>query len=269
MDIKTNLKLWNEKYNWANEGEEWSTAWGGSAMEWYGSILPRIHSFVPAGTILEIGPGFGRWTKFLIYLCKKLILVDLSEKCIQACKNKFGEHLNILYYVNDGKSLEMIPDDSIDFVFSFDSLVHAEEDVIELYLNQLQRKITKEGFGFIHHANIGEYRTYFQLIERIPIRTRQLLKRVSIIEKDDHRRAYSMTARKFRTSAEKAGLRIISQEIINWGTKRLIDCISIFVRKDSNLIYPGIVKRNKDFMKEVGYINELSMLYELRKDSVQ
>ena len=35
----------------------------------------------------------------------------------------------------------MIQDKSIDFVFSFDSLVHAEAEVIEAYLNQLAMKL--------------------------------------------------------------------------------------------------------------------------------
>ena len=30
--------------------------------QWFGLIFPRIHAFLPTGTILEIAPGFGRWT---------------------------------------------------------------------------------------------------------------------------------------------------------------------------------------------------------------
>lgn len=264
MDVKANMEIWNEKYNWSRKGEEWSEAWGGSDMEWYATLLPRIHSFVPTGTILEIAPGFGRWSKFLVNLCKNLILVDLSEKCIQSCKNRFKEFPNITYHINDGKSLEMIPDESIDFVFSFDSLVHVEQDVIELYLNQLCKKLKKNGVGFIHHSNIGEYKTYFHIIGLMPIRIQKYLGKLGMIEKNiEHARAYSMTAHKFRKYAEKAGLRIVTQEMINWGTKRLIDCISVFTRGDSKLMRPGIIKRNKNFMEEAKYVRELSKLYSL------
>ena len=90
-------------------------------MQWYGSILPRISAFVPADTILEIAPGYGRWTAFLKDLCKRMIIVDLSEKCIDRCRQRFENLSHISYFVNDGKSLEMVVDGSVDFIFSFDS----------------------------------------------------------------------------------------------------------------------------------------------------
>jgi hypothetical protein len=51
----------------------------------------------------------------------------------------------------------MIPDHSVDFAFSFDSLLHVEADLIEAYLNQLAVKLKPTGAGLIHHSNIGTY----------------------------------------------------------------------------------------------------------------
>ena len=51
----------------------------------------------------------------------------------------------------------MIPDASVDFVFSFDSFVHPDRDVVEVYLRQLGTKLKIGGKGFIHHSNFGEY----------------------------------------------------------------------------------------------------------------
>jgi hypothetical protein len=73
----------------------------------------------------RIGPGFGRWTQYLRRLCIRLIVVDLSERCIDSCRRRFAGDRHIEYIVNDGTSLEQIPDGSVDFIFSFDSLVHA------------------------------------------------------------------------------------------------------------------------------------------------
>jgi len=105
---KENKELWDGTYNWKDQGHEWSVAWGGADMEWYGTILPRLHAFVPTGTILEIAPGFGRWTFYLKDLCERLIVVDLSSKCIDACRKKFASCSHIDYHVNDGYSLDMI-----------------------------------------------------------------------------------------------------------------------------------------------------------------
>ena len=85
--IEENRSAWGETYTWPEAGEEWSRHWGSVYMHWYGSLLPRISAFVPAETILEIAPGYGRWTAFLKNLCKRLVIVDLSEKCIDNVGN--------------------------------------------------------------------------------------------------------------------------------------------------------------------------------------
>ncbi len=255
--IEQNIRVFDD---WSQTGDEWSDVWGGTSMEWYFFILPRIHSFVPAQTILEIGPGHGRWTGFLAPLCQRLIAVDVSEKCVQVCREKFKDRSNISCYANDGKSLDMVPDGSIDFVFSFDSLVHAEEDVLDAYLRQLSVKLKKNGTGVIHHSNIGAYRTYFGLVNRIPqgILKRGLIK-FNLID-NERWRAHSMTADKFRDQARKYGLQCTGQEIINWGTRRLIDCISIFVN-DPDKKHVCRIIRNADIMKEAKIIRSLSALY--------
>jgi len=151
--LAENNRFWGNDYDWKQGGDEWSEVWGGAEMQWYGTLLPRIHKHLPAGTILEIAPGFGRWTHFFADLCERLIVVDMSDKCIDACKQRFQDRSHIQFHVNDGKSLEVIDDNSIDFVFSFDSLVHAEADVVEAYLSQLSRKLKPGGVGFIHHQS--------------------------------------------------------------------------------------------------------------------
>src|SRR5689334_16593792 len=134
--IEENRCLWDDPRNWSQNGEEWSEAWGSAHMQWYGSILPRISAFVPTDTILEVAPGYGRWTEFLKDLCKRLIIVDLSETCIDRCRQRFANCPHISYFVNDGKSLEMVADGGVDFIFSFDSLVHAEEAVLKAYVGE-------------------------------------------------------------------------------------------------------------------------------------
>ena len=87
--VEENRRVWDSTYHWNRAGEEWSSTWGSADMQWYATILPRIHAYLPAGTVLELGPGFGRWTHYLKDRCDRLILVDLSEKCIRACRERF------------------------------------------------------------------------------------------------------------------------------------------------------------------------------------
>ena len=83
-------------------------ALGELTTRWHCVILPRIRSFLPASTVLEMVPGYGRWTQFLQPEAEHLIVVDLNESCIEACKSRFAEVKNVSYHVNDGKTLAMM-----------------------------------------------------------------------------------------------------------------------------------------------------------------
>src|SRR5437867_1532123 len=100
--LEENLNARDKSYEWIKAGNEWSAAWCGADAQWFGSILPRIYSFVPARTILEIAPGHGRWTNYLRQLCKQLIAVDLAPNCIKVCEERFASDSHLRFYVNDG-----------------------------------------------------------------------------------------------------------------------------------------------------------------------
>ena len=221
-------------------GDEWSSPWGGTQPLWWGTILPRIRSFVPTHTILEIAPGFGRCTQFLLTLAQQLVLVDLAESCIEACKRRFFASQHISYHVNDGKSLQMISDNSVDFAFSFDSLVHAEADVMKSYVSQLAMKLRPGGVAFLHHSNLGAYRCAVALAKKVrdavalakkvhPATTQVLMNIVDCLV--PRWRSETMTAGLMRQYCLEAGLCCVSQELINWSSgKRLIDCFSVLAK---------------------------------------
>jgi SAM-dependent methyltransferase len=218
---------------------------------WYGALLPRIHSFLPASTILEIAPGYGRWTQFLKDACEQLVIVDLTERCIEHCRKRFSSSSNIEYHVNDGRSLEMVADNSVDFVFSFDSLVHVEADVMDAYLQQLARKLAPNGVGFIHHSNIGRYAALTKLARKAPAKRLQALVRRGLLINLPAWRAETMTADLFAVQCEGAGLLCVGQEKINWEHGRyLIDCLSEFTRRGSRWERPRTLISNPMFTDE-------------------
>lgn len=263
--IEFNKRLWDGEYDWRARGEWWSAPWGGPNMQWYGTIFPRIRQHLPVDRILEIACGYGRWTQYLKDLCHDLILVDLSNECINACKQRFSDCSHIRYHVNDGKSLDMISDSSVDFVFSFDSLVHADESVLKAYLKQLHRIMNKNGVAFIHHSNLGEYYNIYSKIRSIP-RLEGLLKRLGILEKSLFNRDITVSAKKVEAIAEEEGLSCISQEIVNWKTKRVfIDCFSTIAKKNSPFARSNRVFRNSEFMHEAQNLLQLSHLYNNEK----
>ncbi len=242
--ININRESYNS-YPWDHNGDEWSTAWGGTEYLWAVTIFPRIMNFVPTDVILEIAPGFGRCTQYLHPLCKELIAVDLSERCIKACQERFSNVSKIKYYVNDGKSLDMLENNSIDFVFSWDSMVHVESEEILSYLRFLSQKLKPGGKGFIHHSNLGEY---------INKTTGKL------IALNYHVRAETMTAELFRQYCRDVGLTCVSQELIPWHDVILNDCFSVFV-KGGNKKTETEIFENKNFIQEIDNINRIKKLY--------
>ncbi|MEO8335551.1 MAG: class I SAM-dependent methyltransferase [bacterium] len=258
--VEHNKAMWGRDYRWARQGDEWSEPWGGVDSHWYGSILPRIHAFLPTGRVLEVAPGFGRWTQYLKDMCDHLTVVDLNANCIEACQERFADSPNIAYHVNDGSSLEMIADDSVDFFYTYDSLVHAEMEVIERYLEQLARKLTADGVGFLHHSNIGHHSEYHRYQRRLPEPFRQFLLRQGVLNRR-HFRSFSVTAEKVAAACEKVGLCCRSQELVNWRQRMLIDAFTVFCRKGSKWARPNRVLRNPSFMIEAGLCAQGAPLY--------
>src|SRR6202795_2264314 len=122
-DLEWNRVAWKDPRQWADGGDGWSDGGGGARPQWYGAIFPRIARWLPVARLLEIAPGAGRWTQFLLQQTNEYYGVDYSQICVEQCRRRFVAFNKAHFIQNDGRSLEAIHDNSIDFVFSFDSLV--------------------------------------------------------------------------------------------------------------------------------------------------
>jgi ubiquinone/menaquinone biosynthesis C-methylase UbiE len=254
--IQENKLFWDGSYQWQAGGDEWSRPWGGPKAQWFGTILPRIHAFLPTKTILEIACGYGRWTHYLKDLCTQLIAVDISEECIRACESRFANEPAISFHLNDGKTLDMAADHSVDFIFSMDSLVHADEVVLKAYMKELSRILTRDGVVFLHHSNLGQYSSLLNIARKLRIQA--TLVRLRLMEENIGWREQNVDAKKVEMYAEEFGMQCISQETITWLTKRTLnDCLSIITRKDSVFARKNQVIQNYSFGDEVARISRL------------
>lgn len=253
-------KAWWGAYDWNAAGDEWSKPWGGAEAQWYGSLLPRIHRFLPAAEILEIACGYGRWTQYLREQCDRLTAVDLAPNCIHACNERFAGDDRLRLIATDGMSLPGVADASVDFAFSFDSLVHADMTIIASYLSELRRVLRPDGVAFIHHSNLGEYAARYQRLGRVP-KLPGALRRLGVLDYA-HMRDQSVTAAFVAEEAQRLGLRCIGQELIPWLTRRtLIDCISVIVPAESPAVGPNRVVRNRKFADEPSYVARVASVY--------
>jgi ubiquinone/menaquinone biosynthesis C-methylase UbiE len=268
--IKENIDKWNADYDWRLRGDAWSRPWGGAESQWYGSVFPRIRRFLPASAVLEIAPGFGRWTEFLLEHCDTLTAVDVASKCVEGCRERFAHYPQARFETNDGQSLPMVEEESIDFAFSFDSLVHVESDVLIGYLAELARTLKPEGVAFLHHSNYGSYRRSAHAfaplqttLDRLPAVGRAGLMRTGVY-RGAHWRASSVSASSFAELSEAAGLHCVGQELVNWeGGVVLLDSMSVVTRPGSRWDRPNSVVKNRLFRLEARSIRRSGSVYSL------
>lgn len=245
--IEENKQHWGRGYQWPENGHEWSVGAGGTPYVWHGTIMPRLSGLLPARNILELAPGHGRFTEYLLAL-GHVTAIDVADECTRFCKSKFRFQRwrgRARFYTNDGRTLPMVPDSSIDLAFSWDSLVHCERDVIESYLQELSRKLRPGGVGLIHHSNLGNYPSGSPDAPANP-----------------GWRAPSMTWQLFQQFCREAGLWCICQEPRTFAQPQMIDCISVFCRPEN----PGpppetLVFHNSEFYRETHNLKRISEMY--------
>ena len=107
----------------------------------------------PDSVVLEIGPGGGRWTQFLIS-AREVVLVELNAQFFRYLRKRFRRNRRKLrFYQTSGYELAGIDDGSIDFVFSFGTFVHIDPEGIVEYLGEIARVLRSGGTGTIQYAD--------------------------------------------------------------------------------------------------------------------
>lgn len=246
--VTQNEAVWGHDYHWNQGGDEWSDPFGGTDELWEKVILPRIGHLL-GGRTVEIAPGYGRITAKLLPLVEHLTAVDLNERCIDNCRERFAGSEKLALYTNDGRSLPMVPDRSVDFVVSFDALVHVDEDVMESYLDEIARVLTPSGAAFIHHSNVGSY------LNPIGLLGARIRRRVNA--RTNHNwRGSDVSAATLRAHAHRLGLKLNVAEQITWRSRLLNDCFSLFSWSGDEL-----TTRNYRFFEKPGATAEALEAY--------
>jgi SAM-dependent methyltransferase len=144
-----NRARWTD-WDWSQGGEDWTAteAWKQSLID--DVLLQRV---VEGGVVLEIGPGAARWSAVLQRLASRLILVDVSERPLALCRERFGMDGNVEYVQSAGNDLPGVADASVDSIWSFDVFVHVAPVDQAGYLAEMARVLVPGGVAVIHHAD--------------------------------------------------------------------------------------------------------------------
>jgi SAM-dependent methyltransferase len=111
---------------------------------------------VPADcSILEIGPGAGRWTEYLLQRAKQYVGIDISSTCVAHCRERFANDSRAIFSVGSGSDLGNVASSAIDAIWSFDVFVHINRSEVEGYVREFARVLRRGGVAVIHHGSLG------------------------------------------------------------------------------------------------------------------
>lgn len=142
-----NAEIWDH-WDWTAGGEEWTLT-----DAWKKSLVRQVlkPSVPKDSVVLEIGPGAGRWTQYLIPLAADYTGIDLSKTCVDLCTQKFASP-SARFRVNEGNNLPGVAEASIGLIWSFDVFVHINLVDIASYLEEFFRVLKPGGRAVIHHG---------------------------------------------------------------------------------------------------------------------
>jgi precorrin-6B methylase 2 len=105
----------------------------------------------PQSTVVEIGPGGGRWTRYMLG-AGRIYAVDYHQELLDELRTNFDAD-NLIFVKNSGNDFPNIPNESIDLIFSFGTFVHLDLEIIDQYLRNMRRLLKPESTVVVHYSD--------------------------------------------------------------------------------------------------------------------
>jgi 2-polyprenyl-3-methyl-5-hydroxy-6-metoxy-1,4-benzoquinol methylase len=134
-------------------GEEW----GGPAFADH--IVELVADYLgPQADVLELGCGGGKFSQRLAPKCRSLLCTDISAEMIAHTRESLsaqGLAGNVSYQVLGGRDFKGVRDQSVDFIFSYDVLLHVQPQNVFSYLLDARRVLRDGGVFMLHQINMA------------------------------------------------------------------------------------------------------------------
>jgi SAM-dependent methyltransferase len=162
-ELESFRDLWHGGFFAANPAEKLAPLWLESMVGGYHVIyLACIRPWLTGRTnVLEIGCGRGAWTRLFLG-AERITCVDALSAEHNAFFSYVGQVDNVRYHQVEDFTLSMVPDKTVDYVFSYDALCHVSFAGISEYARSLHRVMKEGAHGFVM---VADYRKYNEFVD--------------------------------------------------------------------------------------------------------
>lgn len=119
---------------------------------WTRLVEPFI-SHIGYDIVLDLAAGHGRNSAILARKAKRVICVDINPDNIAFLNRRFTDRNKFCIVQNDGVSLDAVPENEVDLVYCFDSMVHFDLEIIQAYIKEIARILRPSGHALLHCSN--------------------------------------------------------------------------------------------------------------------
>lgn len=174
--------------------------------QWDDLIWPLVQG-LDFSVVVDWGGGLGHSSAKLLEHAGQLVIVDADQAHVDYCRQRFAGQPQVQCMMNDGVWLPGIKERSASLVYSYNSMVYLDSDVVREYLQEFRRLLRFRGHCFCHHSNYtarpGKDAT-----------------------RSPHRRSF-MSREMFAHYAVKSGFSVVKQVVIDWNGVEGLDCLTI------------------------------------------
>lgn len=203
-------------------GRDWDNyyinAEGSAAKQIQNIIMPLLQKYDllnSSWNVMDFACGRGRIAAHLKDNYNSMILCDISSNALDFCKQRFAGDSHLDFVQSEPESLP-IQDESLDFIYSWDAMVHFNYKMLDIYLSEFSRILKGDGYCFIHHSNLNAFEgdTSLSVSENFHENVQW---RANVSSKDVVK------------LSERFGFKVVNQVFLDWEWSNL-DCITILQR---------------------------------------
>jgi ubiquinone/menaquinone biosynthesis C-methylase UbiE len=128
--------------------EEFDAAGRRDAEERIGPLLE------PTDTVLDLGCGIGRVTRYVAPMCREIWAVDASETMLGYARERLASLPNVRFALSEGLRFAEVPTATVDVAYSLLTLQHVEREHAFRLLRELHRVLRPGGSAFLTFPNL-------------------------------------------------------------------------------------------------------------------